>query len=88
MNFDPETIEDDLDKEISKIKVDVQTKRIFGDFDKSKGSPNVQMVRVQTKEDLFKMKKRIGWYEGQLIYVMEIQSCFMYSNGGFIQLSC
>ncbi len=87
MNFDPETIEEDLDKEISKIKVDVQTKRIFRDFDKS-GSPNVQMVRVQTKDDLLKIKKRIRWYEGQLIYVTDIQACFMYSNGGFIQLSC
>ena len=87
MNFDPETIEEDLDKEISKIKVDVQTKRIFGDFDKSRGSPNVQMVRVQTKDDILKMKK-IEWYEGQLLYVADIQTCYMYSNGEFIQLSC
>lgn len=87
MNFDPETIEEDLDKEISKIKVDVQTKRIFRDFDKSKGSPNVQMVRVQTKDDLLKMKK-IEWYEGQLLYVTDIQACFMYFNGEFTQLSC
>lgn len=88
MNFDPETIEEDLNKEISKIKVDVQTKRIFGDFGKSKGHPNVQMVLVQTKEDLFEMKEKIRWYEGQLIYVTDIQGCFMYLNGEFIQLSC
>ena len=83
MNFDPETIEEDLDKEISKIKVDVQTKRIFENFEKS----NVQMVQIQTKDDLLKMKK-IEWYEGQLLYVTDIKACFMYSNGELIQLSC
>lgn len=87
MNFNPETIEEDLDKEISKIKVDAQTKRIFGDFDKSKGSPNIQMVRIRAKDDLLKMKK-IEWYEGRLLYVCDTRECFMYSNGEFIRLSC